>query len=46
MVLEPRVTVRLAGDAPTVKSGDPALTTSVTVVLWVRFPLAPVIVRV
>src|SRR6266566_1418630 len=43
-MLEPRVTVWLEGVALIEKSG--VLTTSVTVVLCVKLPLVPVIVRV
>ena len=47
LVLEPRITVWLEGAAIIEKSGDGgALTTSVTVVLWVKLPLMPVMVRV
>ena len=46
-MLEPRVTVRVEGVALIEKSGDGgALTTSVTVVLCVKLPLIPVMVRV
>jgi hypothetical protein len=47
VVIEPRVTVWLRGVALIEKSGTGgALTTSVTVVLCVRLPLVPVMVRV
>jgi len=47
VVVEPRVTVRLDGVAVIEKSGDGgAFTTSVTVVLCVKLPLVPGMVRV
>ena len=47
VVEAPCVTIRLAGEALSKKSGDAgALTTSVRVQVCVRLPLAPVIVSV
>jgi len=45
--MPPGETVTLEGVAPMVKSGElEALTTKVTVVLWLREPLVPVMVSV
>jgi hypothetical protein len=47
VVLEPCLTVWLEGEAEIEKSGGAEdVTTSVTVVLWTRLPLVPVIVKV
>lgn len=43
-MLEPRLTDLLEGDAEMEKSGF--VTTSVTVVVWVRVPSVPLIVKV
>src|SRR3954447_12185469 len=46
VVLAPRATVRELGETPMEKSPPPAaVTTNVTVVVWIRLPLVAVIVK-